>query len=185
MKLKAIVNVNRQWGIGKNGDLLCHIPEDMKFFRETTRDSCLILGRRTLLTFPDAEPLKGRTNIVLTHNASALPESAAAFLHTSPRSDGTSLLCVSTVNAALEQAASLHPSSVFVIGGAEIYSLFLPFCSECLVTRNNCPEKADCFFPDLDLLPDWHCIQSSEPKLYQQLTYQFLVYRRDPFQKNL
>lgn len=74
--MRAIVNVNESWGIGCDGDLLVNIPEDMKFFRTTTAGSVVIMGRKTLESFPGAKPLKGRVNVVLTKDASRIPEAS-------------------------------------------------------------------------------------------------------------
>ena len=64
--MKAIVAVDEAWGIGKDGKLLTHLPEDMKFFRTVTKGKVVVMGRKTLQSFPDAKPLKNRINIVLT-----------------------------------------------------------------------------------------------------------------------
>ena len=64
--MKSIVAVDKCWGIGKNNDLLFSIPADMKFFRETTMGKVVVMGRKTLESFPGGQPLKKRTNIVLT-----------------------------------------------------------------------------------------------------------------------
>lgn len=72
--MKIIVNVNKNWAIGKEGELLIHIPEDMRYFREQTKGGVVIMGRKTLLSFPDGKPLKGRLNLVLTRDPSSIPE---------------------------------------------------------------------------------------------------------------
>ena len=64
--MKAIVCVDREWGIGKNNDMLFHLPADLKFFREKTSGKVIVMGGNTLLSFPGSKPLKNRTNIVLT-----------------------------------------------------------------------------------------------------------------------
>ena len=94
--LKAIVNVNQEWGIGKKGDLLVYIPEDMKFFRQQTKGKTLVMGRKTLESFPEGRPLKGRRSILLTRDPSGLPEAARAYLEGRGEA-GTSLEAVGRV----------------------------------------------------------------------------------------
>ena len=65
-----IAAVNNNWGIGAENDLLYHIPRDMKFFRGKTKDNIIIVGRKTLESFPNGAPLKYRDNIVLTRDSS-------------------------------------------------------------------------------------------------------------------
>ena len=64
--MNLIVNADKNWGIGKNNELLVHIPNDMKMFRQMTTGKVVVMGRKTLESFPNGLPLKNRTNIVLT-----------------------------------------------------------------------------------------------------------------------
>ena len=81
--MKAIVNVNRDWAIGRGNDLLCRIPEDMRFFRSATAGKTVVMGRKTLESFPGKKPLKGRVNVVLTRDASRIPGEALEAADTS------------------------------------------------------------------------------------------------------
>ena len=63
--MKTIVAVDEKWGIGKNNDLLFHLPEDMRYFREKTTGKIVVMGSNTLKSFPGGKPLKNRTNVVL------------------------------------------------------------------------------------------------------------------------
>ena len=76
--MKAIVNVNRDWAIGRNNELLINIPEDMKYFRSVTGGKTVVMGRKTLESFPGRRPLKGRINIVLTRDPSRIPDESKA-----------------------------------------------------------------------------------------------------------
>ena len=67
--MRLIVAVDKNWGIGKNNDLLVSIPSDKKFFRQETTGKVVVMGRKTLESFPGGLPLKNRTNVVLTRNA--------------------------------------------------------------------------------------------------------------------
>ena len=76
--MKAIVNVNRDWAIGRNNELLINIPEDMKYFRSVTGGKTVVMGRKTLESFPGRKPLKGRINIVLTRDPNRIPDESKA-----------------------------------------------------------------------------------------------------------
>ena len=163
--MKAIVNVNRDWAIGRNGDLLVYIPEDMKYFRKTTAGAVVVMGRKTLESFPGGRPLKNRVNIVLTRDETRIPEAskeaADAYLSL-PTADeflqlmkrraealsagtdpGTVLITVPSETALTEllgqtgQTDGTGFPDVYVIGGASIYRKLLPHCDTCLVTIND------------------------------------------------
>ena len=199
-EMKAIVNVNQSWGIGKDGGLLAYIPEDMKLFRNATKGGTVIMGRKTLESFPGGKPLKGRLNIVLTRDADKLRRSMERQREADGREAGTGLsgvqpkdvdipqvleldcegtrfLALNSTKALLGMDAALLRDA-FVIGGAQIYRELLPYCDECLVTVNDSPREADTFFPDLDAPSDWKRVQESEEKTYEDIHYKFTVYRR-------
>ena len=64
--IRAIVHADKEWGIGKNNDMMFSLPKDMKFFRETTMGHTVVMGGNTLRSFPNGKPLKNRVNIVLS-----------------------------------------------------------------------------------------------------------------------
>lgn len=182
--LKAIVNVNQEWGIGKDGDLLVYIPEDMKFFRQQTKGKTLVMGRKTLESFPEGRPLKGRRSILLTRDPSGLPEAARTYLEGRGEA-GTSLEAVGSLEELLALLGTLKEEEVYVIGGEQLYRALLPYCGECQVTVNDCKEKADTWFPDLDSLPGWRrreagAWQESEGIRYRFTTYENLEPRELP-----
>ena len=165
--LTAIVNVNESWGIGRRGDLLVSIPGDMKFFRETTRGSVVIMGRKTLESFPGGLPLKDRVNVVLTRDPSRLSPEAKSGVVTAGSP------------AELPEILELWPERrAFVIGGATVYRDLLPYCDTCLVTRNDSTVPADTFFPDLDADPEWALTDESEAREYEGILYRFCTYKR-------
>lgn len=143
--MKMIAAVSKNWGIGKNGDLLFSIPADMKFFRETTKGSTVVMGRKTLDSFPGGNPLKNRVNIVLTNDKNF-------------RRDGV-IVC-HTKDEILEKVK--NNDNVFVIGGEAIYHMFLEDCSEAYITKVDATADADKFLDNLDLLPEWQIIEKSE-----------------------
>ena len=132
----AIVCVSENWGIGKDGDLLFHIRDDLKRFRELTLDKSVIMGRKTLESLPGGKGLPRRHNVVLTTNRDYTAENAE-IIH----------FPVEAVFAGGEDAA--------VIGGEQIYRLLLPLCEKVYVTKVFASPEADAFFPDLDADPKW------------------------------
>ncbi len=145
--IRAIVAVDKKWGIGKKNDLLFHIPEDMKFFRSATLGKTVVMGSNTLRSFPGGKPLPNRTNIVLYPGGEK-------------RDD-----CI-VVGSFDELAAELKArgdEEIFVIGGAMFYRTMLPYCSDVLVTKVEADGKAEVFFENLDSLANWTCESVSEP----------------------
>lgn len=159
--MKAIVAVDRNWGIGYNGALLFHISADLKRFKELTIGHTIVYGRKTLATFPGKRPLDGRRNIILSH-------------------DGALRVPGAEVCNSPEQAAALvnDPENTYVIGGASVYTLFLPFCTTVCVTKVYANCRADRFFENLDTNPDWLLSEQSEIMQENGREYQFVKYKR-------
>ena len=177
--MKEIVNVSEDWGIGKNGDLLVNIPADMKYFREMTRNCCVIMGSTTLESFPGKAPLKNRANIVLIDDpAKICRESVQAAEEERKAGRRTTLSYVRSPEEALEEAQKYPPEQVFVIGGASIYRLMLPYCDECLVTINDCREQADTFFPKLSELPEWKMTEEGAVQEWEGIHFRFTKWQR-------
>ena len=159
--MKAIVAVDKNWGIGKKNDLLFSLPEDMKYFREKTLNKVVIMGSNTLKSFPNGKPLKNRTNIVL-------------FPGGEKREDCIIVDSIDELKAELKK----HPADdVFVIGGAMFYKTMLPYCSEVLVTKVDADGGAEVFYENLDNLPNWSCVSISEPQETNGYTIRFTVYK--------
>ena len=128
--MKAIAAVGSDWGIGKDNRLLFSIPEDMKFFKETTMGSAVIMGRKTFESLPKALP--GRKNIIITNNSDYSAEGAEV---------------VNSIDEALEKAGD----NAFVIGGASIYKAMLPLCDKLYITEIYAVcNDAEVFFPEYD-----------------------------------
>ncbi len=162
--MKLIVNVDNNWNIGNDGDLVFPIPEDMKFFRTTTSGKTVVMGRKTLDSFPGGRPLKNRVNIVLTRDADFGRDGA--------------IVCHS-VNEVLEILKQYDTDDVYVIGGAEIYKMFLDYCDTAIVTHVDAvAENADKKFPDLSVLPQWQMAASSEEKDHEGLKFKFCTYKK-------
>lgn len=161
--MKAIVNVDRNWGIGNKGELLVHIPADMKMFRNETTGKVVICGRKTLATFPGGKPLKNRVNIILTRN----PNFSA---------DGAEI--AHDVQEMKKLIAPYDTDDVYVIGGDSIYQLLLPMCDEVIVTKTEAAFESDAHFHNLDEDPAWECVERGDTETYENLNYHFDRYRR-------
>lgn len=159
--MKAIVAVDKKWGIGKNNDLLFSLPEDMKFFREKTANKVVCMGYNTLLSFPGSKPLKNRVNIVLA------PDGVE-------RED---CIIVHTLEALSKELSKYNGDDVFVIGGAMFYKTMVPYCSEVLVTKVDADGEATVFYPNLDKMDNYSCIYVSDPIETNGLTIRFTTYK--------
>ncbi len=163
--MKAIAAVDRNWAIGKDNHLLISIPDDMKFFRETTAGGVVIMGRKTLESFPGGRPLKNRINIVITRDPFYTKEGAVV---------------VHNVDEALCEAENYSDREAFVIGGESIYRQMAPLCDTIYITKVDAEYEADAFFPNLDENPAWAVSEDSGSKEYEGLTYRFVTYTRTP-----
>ncbi len=160
--MKAIAAVSQSWGIGRDNNLLFHIPQDMKFFRSQTADSVVIMGRKTLESFRQAKPLPKRINIVLTRDR-AYEKEGAVIVH--------------SAEEALSEAEK-YGKKIFVIGGAEIYALFLDRCDQCLITKVEADPEADSFFPNLDRKKDWFLADQGSEAEDGGLKFRFTTYKK-------
>lgn len=161
--MNLIVAVDKNWGIGYQNKLLVSIPEDMKFFRSETSGKVVVMGRKTLESFPNGLPLKNRTNIVLTKNPGYHVKGA--------------VVCHS-VEEVLEELKKYSTEDVYIIGGDSIYKEFLPYCDVAHVTRIDHAYEADAFFPNIEEMPEWVLTGESEEKTYFDLEFTFCRYER-------
>lgn len=168
--MQAIVNVNPRWGIGNENRLLVHIRADMRRFRALTTGNTIVIGRKTLLTFPDGKPLKDRENIILTRDPSFTVD-GARVCHD-----------LAQLQALLKDR---DPDAVFVCGGEQVYRLLLPYCSTALVTMTETDAPADRFFPNLHLLPNWILTDAGEKQTENGVDFRFLTYKNTDCQSLL
>ena len=161
--MKAIFSADRNWGIGYQNKLLVTIPSDMRFFRETTTGKVIVLGRKTLETFPGGLPLKNRVNVVLTHDRSLQVKDAVV---------------VHDLEELMEELKKYPEEDIYVVGGGSVYELMLPYCDTAYVTRIDMAYQADTFFPDLDKDPEWELVQESDEQTCFDIEFTFTVYRR-------
>ena len=157
--MKLIVAADANWAIGLGGDQLCYIPADLKRFQRLTTGHPVLLGRKTLSTFPGGRPLKNRRNLILSADPAFAPEGAEVFR---------------TWEAALAAA----PEDTFVIGGEQVYRQALPFCDKAYITRLHRVFKADRWFPDLDTDPAWEITETEGPFDHEGLEYSYVTYQR-------
>lgn len=174
-----IVNVSQDWAIGRKGELFINIPEDMKFFRETTKGKICIMGSTTLESFPNKAPLKNRVNIVLIDDGAKIKqESLDALKKDQEEGKTTQLIYVHSPQEAVEMTKQYNKDDVFVIGGATIYKIMLQYCDTCLVTHNDKPsEGADTFYPNL-LNEGFVKVEESEEHTYEGTKFRFCKYIR-------
>ena len=145
--MNVIVAVDKNWGIGKDNKLLVSIPSDMKFFREETMNKVVVMGRKTLESFPNGLPLKRRTNIVLTKDRNYKVKDA---------------ILVHSVEELMEELKKYDSEDIYVIGGDSIYRQLLPYCDVAHVTKIDYAYEADSYFPNLDEMSDWTVERTSE-----------------------
>ena len=161
--MNVIVAVDDNWAIGMQNKLLVSIPADMKFFRETTMGKVVVMGRKTLESFPGGQPLKKRTNIVLTRDKQYQVKDA---------------IVVHTVEELLEELKKYDEKDIYVIGGETVYRQLLPYCKVAHVTKVHHTYEADTFFPNLDEMSDWAVTGVSEEQCFFDLEYEFVRYER-------
>lgn len=168
--MKAIVVVDQNWAIGKEGGLLVHLPGDLKHFKEVTMGKTVVMGRATLQTLPGQKPLPGRKNIVMTGDACLTEDFRKRDF----------IVCGSMEALFKELIAIGDLEDSFVMGGEKIYKQLLDDCSEVYVTKiHQGFEGADKHFPNLDLLPDIWKIELEETPIQENgLSYHFMEYRR-------
>lgn len=163
MNMKLIVAVDANWGIGCKNELLVRIPADQRMFREKTTGNVVVMGRKTLDSFPGGKPLKDRVNIVLTGER---------------RESLNGEIYVRSVEEVLEEIKKYSEESIYIIGGETVYRQFLPYCNEAYVTKIDHKYEADAYFPNLDENAEWEVTEESEEQTYFDITYTFVKYER-------
>ena len=161
--MKAILAADKNWGIGYNNHLLVSIPSDMKFFRQTTTGKVVVMGRKTLESFPNGMPLKNRTNIVLSGNQNYQVKDAVV---------------VHSEDELMEELEKYDTDDIFVIGGESVYRMMLPHCDTVYVTKIDRAFQADTFVPDLDEMDEWVMTEESEEQTCFDLEFCFTKYER-------
>lgn len=161
--MNLIVAVDKNWGIGKDNNLLVRLKGDMKFFREKTMGKVVVMGRSTLESFPNGEPLPKRINIVLTHREDFEKE-GVTVVHN-----------MDELNAVINFFQS---DDVMIIGGASVYNELMEFCDKLYITKIEKEFKADTFIKNVDELPQFKVYAKSDTMEEDGIKYQFVEYRR-------
>lgn len=161
--MNLIAAVDKNWAIGYQNELLVRIPNDHKHFREETTGKVVVLGRKTLETFPQGLPLKNRTNIILSRNQGYSVKDA---------------IVVHSLEE-LKQELSKYPSEdIYIIGGESVYRELVSWCDVAHITRIDHEYQADAYFPNLDEDEDWEITADSEEQTYFDIEYTFVKYER-------
>ena len=161
--MNLIVAVDNNWAIGNKNELLVRIPNDHKHFREETTGKVVVLGRKTLETFPQGQPLKNRTNIILTTDRKYQVKDA---------------IIVHSIAELLEKLKKYNDEDIYIIGGESVYRQMLPYCNVAHITKIDHSYEADTYFPNLDQDEEWHITADSDEQTYFDIAYQFLKYER-------
>ena len=159
----AIAAVDLEYGIGKDGKLLAHIPEDLKRFKRLTKGKTVVMGRKTLESLPGGNPLPERENIVLTRDKTYKKEG---------------VVIADSIESLLKLVADKEPDDVMVIGGGEIYRELLPYCTEVYLTVLEHRLNADSFFPKIAESHEWALQGVSQQYCHDFIKYHFEDYRR-------
>ena len=160
--MKCIAAVDSNWAIGLKGRLLVSIPNDQKMFRNETTGKVIVLGRKTLETFPNGLPLKNRTNIILSHDPDYKVKDATVV-----HNDEELFKLLKTYDS----------DDIYIIGGESVYKRYVKYCDTAIITKIDQAYESDAFFPDLDKDPNWKVVAESEEMTYFSVEYTFREYR--------
>ncbi len=160
--MNLIAAVDQNWAIGKDNGLLVKNPADMKFFREKTTGCVVVMGRKTLESFPGGLPLKNRVNVVLTANRGYSAKGA---------------VIVHSREGLFEKLKEYGGEEIFVIGGESVYRMLLDECDTAYITKMDAKFEADAFFPNLDEQEGWEITSDSGEKRHGDLKFRFLTYQ--------
>lgn len=160
--MNLIAAVDKNWAIGMDNKLLVHIPDDMKRFRQMTIGKVVVMGRKTLESFPGGQPLKERVNIVLSKDRDYRVKGAIA---------------VHSIEELSEELKKYKSEDIYVIGGETIYRQLLDQCDTAYITKIDYTYQADAWFPNLDEEDAWQVEEESEEQTYFDLEYYFITYR--------
>jgi dihydrofolate reductase len=161
--MNIIAAVDKNWAIGQDNKLLVSIPNDMKFFREETTGKVVVMGRKTLESFPGGRPLKNRVNIVLS---------------STPGYEVKDAVVVKDMEQLRDELKKYPSEDIYVIGGESIYRQLLDECNLAHITKINYEYAADAYFPNLDERDDWEITGESDEQTYFDLEYYFLRYEK-------
>ncbi len=161
--MKLIAAVDKNWGIGNKGSLLVRIPEDMRFFKSKTVGNVVVVGRKTIDTFPGKKPLNDRVNIILTRDENY-------------KCDGA--VVVNSIEELLEKLKEYNSDDIYIIGGESIYNQMIDYCDTAYITYIDYSYESDAFFPNLEEKSDWKMIDESDEYTYFDVEYYHRTYTK-------
>ncbi len=156
--MNLIVAVEKNWGIGLGGTMPWHISADLRYFKENTLGKTVIMGRKTLLSFPNQKPLPKRENIILSTN------------------EGYDVEGAKVINSLDKISEYQNSDDTFIIGGGSIYKALLPYCKYAYVTKIDKEFECDTYFENLDMLDNWKMINPGEKLNENGIDFCFTVY---------
>lgn len=162
--MKLIAAVDKNWAIGNKGRLLVNIPSDLKRFRAMTLGKVVVLGRTTLETFPQKQPLEKRTNIILSTNQNYKVKNA---------------IVVHSIEELMTELEKYESDDIYIIGGESVYKQLYNRCDEAFITALDYSYDADAYFPNLDREQNWKLVEEGEEQTYFDVIFKFNYYKRE------
>ncbi|MGN1334455.1 MAG: dihydrofolate reductase [Anaerovoracaceae bacterium] len=162
--MNMIVAADKNWGIGKDGQLLTHLSGDLKYFKEKTMGKVVVMGRKTLESLPGGRPLPGRINVVLTAD---------------PQYKKESCIIVRSIDELRSKCSEYPCDSIMLIGGATLYNLFMEECRRLFITKIYAEFEADAFIKNADEMSEFKVVHQSEVHEEHGIKYQFFEYERE------
>lgn len=159
--MNFIVAVTNDYAIGKNNDLLFHLPTDLKYFKETTLNKVVVMGDRTYFSLPK-RPLPNRINIVLSNN---------------PDFNEPNVIIVRNLDELFEKLKKYNTNDVFVTGGATVYNLLMDYCDKAYITKIDKIVPADTYIRNIEKLGNWQLESSSDTQTENGLDFSFKVFK--------
>lgn len=165
--MNFIVAVTNDYAIGKNNDLLFHLPLDLAYFKEKTLNKVVVMGERTYFSLPK-RPLPKRVNIVLSDN---------------PNFNDEGVIIVRNLEQLLKTVKKYPEDDVFIIGGASVYNLMMDYCKLAYITKIDKVVPADTYIKNIEETGSWKEISSSETKTENGLSFRFVVFENQNIKK--
>jgi dihydrofolate reductase len=162
MNISLIVAFDNNFAIGKNNDLLWHLPNDLKHFKILTTGKTIVMGRNTYESI--GRPLPNRTNIIISGNTNYVAEGCVV---------------VNSLEAAIDYGKTHSVDELMIIGGGQLYTQSFNLCTTLYITHVNCTVDADVYFPTIDY-SQWNLITSEahEADEKHKYNYNFSTYTK-------
>lgn len=161
--MNMIFCADKNYGIGKDNQMLFNLKTDLLYFKEKTIDKVVVMGYNTFLSLPNSKPLKNRINIILTSKNIKIDNA----------------IVVHTKDELFNTLKNYNSEDIFIIGGASIYNLLLPYCKKIYCTKVDAEKFATVFAPNLDETHNIKLIKTSKPFTENGLTFKFLEYENE------